>query len=288
MARQKQHITKTLAVSILAGVFVFLCCRFFIIDVARVDSLSMSGTLKPNSLVLIRPISFLSSALTKNDVVQIETPFTENDTALKKGSFFKRIIALPGDTLSIRGSLLYINGKAEEINADLLHNYVIKFKQQKDTLFFTEEKDIEKYLIDDSCTYLVTLTNTRFLDIKSKGISIVENREDSGLYDESIFPNSPKIKWNKDFFGPLYIPKKNDTIKLDTTNIALYKKLITGLEGNSLEIKEGKITINQTEATYYIVKQDYYFVIGDNFDNAIDSRYWGFIPKSAIRAKLIK
>src|ERR1700743_764767 len=134
MAKQKQHITKTLAVSVLAGVFVFLCCRFFIIDIARVDSLSMSGTLKPNSLVLIRPISFLSSALTKNDVVQIKTPFTENDTAIKKGSFFKRIIALPGDTLSIRESLLYINGKAEEINADLLHNYVIKFKQQKDTL----------------------------------------------------------------------------------------------------------------------------------------------------------
>ena len=37
-----------------------------------------------------------------------------------------------------------------------------------------------------------------------------------------------------------------------------------------------------------MTKQNYYFAIGDNFDNAIDSRHWGFIPQKAIRAKLIK
>jgi signal peptidase I len=127
-----------------------------------------------------------------------------------------------------------------------------------------------------------------FSELKNKGISIKENAEDSGLYDETIFPNHPKIKWNKDFFGPLYIPKKNDTLHLDTSNIVLYKRLLEVFEKNTLEIKEGKIFVNQKETTYYITKQNYYFAIGDNFDNSIDSRYWGFIPKKAIRSKLIQ
>ena len=148
---------------------------------------------------------------------------------------------MPGDTINIRESIVYINGKAIEINAELLHNYIIKLKQKKDSLLFEEEKISEKYLIDDSCAYLVTLTNARFLEIQNKGFDIKENKEDSGLYDENIFPNHPTIKWNKDFFGPLYIPKKNDTIRLDTSNIALYKKLIVDFEGNILELKEGKI-----------------------------------------------
>ena len=124
--------------------------------------------------------------------------------------------------------------------------------------------------------------------MKEKKISIKENGEDSNLYDENIFPNNPKIKWNKDFFGPLYIPRKNDTLYLDTVNVILYKKIISIFENNSLEIKEGKIWVNQKEAPYYITKQNYYFAIGDNFDNSIDSRYWGLIPEKAVSSKLIR
>ena len=288
MTQLKKYFTKTLVISILTSVLVFLGCKFFIINLAKVNSVSMLPTLKPNSLVFINPITFLSSDIERNDIVEIQFPSIETDSSLQQNLFLKRIVGLPGDTINIRESVVFINGKKLEINDNLLHNYVIKFKQQKDTALFEEEKITEKYLIDDSCAYLVTLPNARFLEIKNKGISIKENREDSGLYDENIFPNNPKIKWNKDFFGPLYIPKKNDTIRLDTANIVLYKTLITNFENNSLEIKEGKIILNQTETTYYIIKQNYYFAIGDNFDNTIDSRHKGFIPQKSIRAKLIK
>ena len=63
---------------------------------------------------------------------------------------------------------------------------------------------------------------------------------------------------------------------------------ITNFENNSLEIREGKIIINQKKTSYYIARQNYYFAVGDNFDNSIDSRYWGFIPEKAILAKVIK
>jgi signal peptidase I len=257
------------------------------LDAARIDSLAMSTHLKPGTLVFIRPFTFLSSPIESGDIIEMAFPFTDKDS-LEKGLFFKRIAGLPGDTVSIRASVVFRNNRAMEINTDLLHNYILKFKQQKDTGLFADEKIAEKYLVDDSCVYLVTLTDARYMELKNKGVSIQENREDSGLYDENVFPNDPKIKWNTDFFGPLYIPKKNDTIRLDTAHLALYKQLIVDLEKNSLEVKDGKIILNEKEATYYVVKEDYYFVIGDNFDNAVDSRYWGFVPKRAVKAKLIQ
>ncbi len=288
MRRLKQYVTKTLVVSISTGVFVFLFCIFFLISVVRIDSLSMSPTLKPNELVFIRPYNFLACAIKRNDIVQVSFSATENDSIFQQGLFFKRVIGLPGDTIKISNAELYINNQLAEINSNLLHNYIIKFNQQKDTALFEEEKITDKYLIDDSCAYLVTLTNRRYLKIKNRSITIKENHEDSALYDETIFPNTSTIKWNKYFFGPMYIPKKNDTIHLDTFNIVLYKKLITVFEGNELEIKEGNLFINKQRINYYIPKLNYYFLIGDNFDNSIDSRQWGLIPEKSIKAKLIK
>jgi signal peptidase I len=284
----KRYNLKTLVACIVASVFVFLVCKFYVIDIAKVTSLSMSPVEKQNEWVFIRPYTFLSSPVKRNEVVQLAMPVSDADSITKIDFLFKRIIALPHDTVSINQSVVFVNHQKISLNNNLLHNYVIKFKQQKDTTLFAQETINEKYLVDDSCVYIVTLTNDKFFELKGKGISIQENAEDSGLYDENIFPQQPSIKWNKDFFGPLYIPQKNDTLHLDTVNIVLYKKLISVFDKNSLEIKDGKFFINQQETTYYIVKQNYYFAIGDNFDNSIDSRYWGFIPESAIRSKLIK
>ena len=283
----KRYSLKTFLVSVLTGVIVFLGCKFYLIDIAHVNSLSMSQIGGQSKWVFIRPYTFLSSEIKRNDVVQLAVPAL-NDSSQKPDLFFKRVVALPHDTVSVNESIIFVNKKKLDINNDLRHNYIIKFNRQKDTSLFAEETINEKYLVDDSCVYIVTLTNAKFFELKGKGVSIKENAEDSGLYDESIFPQQPKIKWNKDFFGPLYIPKKNDTLRLDSINIALYTKLISVFEKNELEIKGDTILINHKPATYYIAKQNYYFVIGDNFDNSIDSRYWGFIPQSAIRSKLIK
>jgi signal peptidase I len=284
----KRYNVKTLAACIVASVFIFLLCKFYVVDIAQINSLSMSPTQRQNKWVFVQPYTFLSSQIKRNQIVQLAMPISSLDSVTEIDVLFKRIIALPHDTVSVNQSVVFVNGEKIPLNNELLHNYIIKLKQQKDTALFANETITEKYLIDDSCVYIVTLTNDKFFELKGKGIAIQENAEDSGLYDETVFPQHPKIKWNKDFFGPLYIPKKNDTLRLDTFNIALYKKLISIFEKNSLEIKDGKIFINQQETSYYIAKQNYYFAIGDNFDNSIDSRYWGFIPQSAIRSKLIK
>ena len=97
---------------------------------------------------------------------------------------------------------------------------------------------------------------------------------------QSIFPiNKP---WNQDWYGPLTIPKKGDVITITQENLPEYKKLITEFEGNILEFKGGKFYINGAQTDKYTVKQDYYFMMGDNRDASLDARFFGFVPETHI------
>jgi signal peptidase I len=120
-------------------------------------------------------------------------------------------------------------------------------------------------------------------EAKIKKIELKTEKQNS--FDETCFPYSSHYSWNPDHYGKIYIPKKGDTLFLDSVNIHLYKVLIKE-ETKSLSLKNDSIFINGSFTKIFVPKQNYYFVMGDNRDNANDSRTWGFLPRSCIIGKV--
>lgn len=320
--RKKSAFREWLEAGLIA-MLVVLSVKTFLFDMYAVPTPSMSGTILPGDFVFVSKIhfgprlpitplsipfthqklpfsattpSFLSwpqlpyfrlpgiSSIHRNDLMVFNYPMESELPISQRTHYVKRCIALPGDTLKIRQGDVFVNNVAVAEPFTLLKSYSASIKEPFDPAEFGILEATQQPF---SKMWFLKLTEHQSEQLKSlkNVIKLKSETITTPYFTNYIFPYSKTFAWNEDNFGPVIVPRKGDKVHLNELNYVLYQRIIEQYEDNSFEIKDDGFYINGQLQEYYTFQMNYYFVLGDNRHNSVDSRYWGFVPESHIVGK---
>ncbi len=196
--------------------------------------------------------------------------------------FIKRIVALPGDTLQIMGGQLMVNGREQAKPKNSVYYSKARFNNRQEAYsildslhinMFQKESPIEGIQFNGSLTPAELQALQRHPKVTEAAIDPC--RPDTAW---GVYPHSEHIDWNIDNYGPYRLPFNGMVVKINPENIYVYGQLMQ---------HEGQFRpeSKRDSCGYFTFYNDYYFIMGDNFHDSEDSRYFGPVKEEHLIGK---
>ena len=235
---------KWLAAFALASGIVMLI-RLFCIESYRISTDSMEEALHKGDYILVNKIPGKNKPV-RGKVVLFTSPLSRDSADAPL--FISRCIGMPGDTIRVSMDGYTINGQKIPRSPRSLSSYFITLSAKE--------------------TFLETFSLTAF--------------EEYQLREE--LPDAI----NRHFIGEqmqeymLIVPRKDRAYPLDAASLTACKEIILRETDGKASFRDGKLYLDGRETNFFFFRQDYYWVLSDNTNEAVDSRHLGFIPADHI------
>ena len=215
----------------------------------------------------------------------------------RRAPYIKRIVAVPGDTVAVLDKVLHIDGRAVPLQPTMKQRWRVtsvdgdrpNARQLTEAdIEFVEGSDVRRggALVEPrQYDVVATPAEAEAMEALDFVASVAPSSLPEGTSQQMIYPQDSG--WNSDQYGPILVPGAGITVPLDSTTFSAYAEVIQRYEGKPVGVTPAGFTVGGQVVTDYTFEQDYYFVMGDNRDNSVDGRYWGFVPETHLIGKAI-
>jgi len=242
---------------ILITILVAFCIKIFVMDAYRIPTGSMENTLVAGDYILVNKFLYGPSTPRTLPLTNVKIPH----------------VRLPGFKSPDRGDVIVFQfpGERDEIAPDDNLNYIKRAVGLPGDSVKIRDREV--------------FVNGKLFPKLSTQRDANRSLKPKGRNDLRIFPTG--APYNEDNYGPIYVPKRGDTITVTKDNIKQWEIFLQRDGAAVAVLPDGSIKLNGEITSKYEIQRNYYFTLGDNRDNSLDSRFWGFVPEENIIGKAL-
>lgn len=247
---------------LLAGVV--MAVRYFCMESFQVSTDSMEMALHKGDYILVNKLP-LKDNPGRNRVALFTSPLLKD--TVSNPLFLSRCIGMPGDTIRINNDGYRVNGKLIPHSPRSLSTYIVTQAALDEVLSSLKKLNIPlRNLKEESFGISFSLTSFEEYQLRE------ELSEDANI----SFLKNPMKSYE------LIVPRKGRAYRLDEAALTACREAIRREAGEKAVFRDGKLFLDGREAAFFFFDQDYYWMLSDNTNEAIDSRHLGFIPRNHI------
>ena len=241
-----------------------MAVRHFCVESFHVSTNSMETALHKGDYILVNKLP-LKDNPGRNRVVLFTSPLLKDSVSTPL--FLSRCIGMPGDTIRVASDGYLVNGKLIPHSPQSLNRYMVTKAGQDEFSAIQKKLNIPvREMKEEEFGLSLYLTSFEEYQIREElseeaDIRFIKDRTDS--YE-------------------LIVPQKGRAHRLDATALTACREAILAEAGEKAVFRNGKLYLDGRETTFFFFNQDYYWMLSDNTNDAVDSRHLGFIPHDHI------